>query len=193
MQFTTCWFAGRPLLAAAILFLVLPAGLIASPGDEQSSKSSAAARELAAALDAAKLDSIAAADPAVPGAWIAALYFKDGQLLVVSANYIAPTLLDEKAKTKQFRDIYIDLNSASVPGSKVFIQDMGADGLVFKPENDGAADTWEEKDKTLAFDGEWRKSKLSEEEYQKRFADADTRYTRMLLLLTAQAKGTSGS
>jgi type II secretory pathway pseudopilin PulG len=175
-------------MAAAILSLALPTGLAGAPADEQSSKSSAAARELAAALDAAKLDSIAAADPAVPGAWIAALYFKDGQLLVVSANYIAPVLLEEKAKTKQFRDIYIDLNSASVPGSKVFIQDMGADGLFFKPDGDSAADTWEEKDKTLAFDGEWRKSKMSEDDYQKAFADADTRYARMLSLLAMQAK-----
>jgi hypothetical protein len=192
MQFTNRWFSRRSRLAAALL-LALAAGLTGASAMEQDSKSAIAARELAVALDAAKLDSIAAPDPTSPGTWIAALYFKDAQLLVVSAQYSAPVLLEEKAKAKQYRDIYIDLNSASVTGTKVFVQDMLADGLLFEPANDGAADTWDEKDKILAFDGDWRKAKLSEEQYQKNFTDADARYARMLALLTAHAKPKTGS
>lgn len=191
MKLTNCW--SRRSLAAATLPLALVAGLTVSPGAMQDSKSTAAARDLAAVLDTAKIDSIAAPDPASPGTWIAALYFKDAQLLVVSAKYSAPALLEEKAKAKDFRDIYIDLNSASVAGTKVFVQDMSADGLVFKPGNDGPADTWEEKARTVAFDGEWRKAKISEEDYQKAFGDADARYARMLSLLAAQAKPKGGS
>jgi hypothetical protein len=187
MQLTNRRFLRRPHLAAAVLALTLAAGLTAS-AMAQESKSTVAARDLAATLDALKLDSIAAPDPTAPGTWVAALYFKDAQLLVVSAQYSAPSLLEEKAKAKQFRDIYIDLNSASVAGTKVFVQDMSANGLVFKPENDGAADTWEENNKIFACDGEWRKAKMSETDYQKTFGDADTRYARMLALLKAQAK-----
>lgn len=188
MQFTTRSFSRRPRLAAVALLLALAAGLTGASAMEQDSKSAVAARALAAALDAAKLDSIAAPDPASPGTWVAALYFKDAQLLVVSAQYVAPVLLEEKAKAKQYRDIYIDLNSASVAGTKVFVQDMLANGLLIEPEDHGAADTWEEKDKIIAFDGEWRKAKLSEEAYQKHFTDADARYAQMLSLLTAHAK-----
>lgn len=192
MQLTNRWYQRRSRMTAAVLCLALVAGLTAVSATAQDSKSTTAARELSALLDAAKLDSIAAADPASPGTWVAALYFKDSQLLVVSAQYIAPALLEEKARAKQFRDIYIDLNSASIPGTKVFVQDMSANGLAFKPGNDDAADTWDEKNKVVAFDGEWRKAKMSEAEYQKAFEDADVRYARMLGLLSMQAKPKSG-
>jgi hypothetical protein len=178
--------ASRAPLAAAVLILTLAAGSGPASTSGQDSKSATAARELGAALDAASLDAIAAPDPAKPGAWVAALYFKDSQLLVVSAEYAAPALFVEKAKAKNYRDIYIDLNSASVAGTKVFIMDQGANGLVAKGEDNG--DSWEEKDKTLVFDGDWKKAKLSEDQYMKTFSDADERYSRMLSLLSAQLK-----
>ena len=95
----------------------------------QEAKSPALAKQLAAALDAAKLDSIAAADPSQPGMYVAALYFSGSELLVVSAKYSAPQLLDAKLGNKAYRDVYIDLNSASDPATKAFIEDMGANGL----------------------------------------------------------------
>jgi hypothetical protein len=54
---------------------------------------------------------------------------------------------------------------------------------------------WDEGDKSTAFDGEWKKAKLSEAEYTKAYADADERYAKMLSLLLAQAKqlGKAGS
>ena len=48
---------------------------------------------------------------------------------MVSAKYAAPPLLTAKIKTKEYRDIYIDLSAASVAGSKVFIIDQNCDGL----------------------------------------------------------------
>ena len=184
----------RPYRAAvAALPLAALMGFAGAAAPAEDSKSAAVARELAQALDAAKLEAIAAPDPSAPGTWVAALYFKDSQLLVVSAQYSAPTLLADKMKTKDYRDIYIDLNSASMPGTKIFIIDQMSDGLFAKPQNDNAADTWEEKTKTVAFDGEWRKAKMSEDEYMKVFADADERYAKMLSLLASQAKGKSGS
>ena len=59
----------------------------------QESKSAPLAKQLAAALDAAKLDSIAAKDPAAPDVFVAALYFPGMQLLVVSGKYSVPQLL----------------------------------------------------------------------------------------------------
>ena len=93
--------------------------------------------------------------------------------------------------SKNYRDIYIDLNSASVAGSKVFIIDQSCDGLVARPDGDQAADTFENGSSQLAFDGDWRKAKLSEDEYMKAFSEADQRYARILSLLAAQAKGAS--
>jgi hypothetical protein len=157
----------------------------------QESKSAALAKQLAAALDAGQLDSIAAKDPASPDTFIGALYFKGIQLLVVSARYTAPSLLTDKLAQKNYRDVYIDLNSASVPESKIFIEDLGADGLKAKHEDNTPYDSYENAGKRTAFDGDWKKQKISEQDYMKTFSTADDRYSQMLTALLAQAKKTS--
>lgn len=179
-------FFGRTcLLAAGVLCIAA----FSTGAAAQDSKSAAVAKELVHQLEAAKLDGIAAADPTAPGSFVAALYIPGTQLLVVSAQYSAPPLLAERIAAKDYRSVYVDLQSASVRGTKVFVQDQGADGLTSRPDGDQPADSWDEKDKTLAFDGEWRKAKLTEADYAKSFGDADERYTRMLQALVAQAKG----
>jgi len=154
----------------------------------QSSKSATAAKALAQTLESAKLDAIAAADPSDPGTFVAALYISGSQLLVVSAKYSAPVLLTAKLKTKEYRDIYVDLSAAAVPGSKVFLIDMHCDGLLPKPEGEGVPDSWEADKQSVSFDGDWKKAKLSEADYMKTYSTADERYARILGLLAAQAK-----
>ena len=174
----------RFVLAGALalgVFGVVPAAF-------QDSRSAAAAKALVQALDAAKLDAIASADPADPTAFVAALYISGSQLLVVSAKYSAPPLLTAKLKTAEYRDIYIDLSAAAVAGSKVFIIDMNCDGLMSKPGDNGAPDSWEAGKQQVSFDGEWKKAKLSEEAYMKAYSEADERYAKSIALLIAQAK-----
>src|SRR5258706_6446881 len=115
-------------LAQGILVVALVLGPAAT-SPAQDSKSSSLAKQLAAALDAAKLDSIAAKDPAGSDVYVGALYIPGFQLLTVSAKYSAPILLDGRLGKKEYRDVYIDLNSASTPGSKFFVEDLGLDGL----------------------------------------------------------------
>jgi hypothetical protein len=154
----------------------------------QDSESSRVAKQLAAALEAAKVDSIAAKDPTRPGTYIAALYFSGTQLLVISAQYSAPVLLDQKLVKKDYRDIYLDLYGAPMPGTKVFIEDFGADGFKVKPEDGSAPDSYEAGGKRTAFDGDWKAQKLSETEYQQAFTAAEGPYTKMLTALLDQLK-----
>lgn len=154
----------------------------------QESKSTPIARQLAAALDAAKLDSIAAKDPSNPGVYIGALYLPGLQLLAIAAQYSAPQLLDARLVKHEYRDIYIELNSAASPGSKLFVEDLGIDGLKAQREKDGPFDSLEDNGKRTAFDSDWDKQKLSEQEYLKIFAAADERYAAMLTALLAQLK-----
>ena len=174
--------------AHACLAAVLALSL-AETSRAQESRSSPLAKQLAAALDAGKLDAAAARDPSNADVFIAALYFP-GQLLVVSAKYAAPVLLNDRFGKKEYRDIYIDLNSASVPGTKIFIEDVGADGLKAKRAEGQPYDTYEVAGKRTAFDGEWKKQNLSEDEYMRAFSAADERYTQMLTALLAQLKKT---
>jgi hypothetical protein len=168
---------------AAVLVIGLGGGALA-----QDSKSAPLAKQLAAALDAAKLSSIAAKDPGVPGVYIGALYFPGFQLLAISAKYSAPVLLDTRLEKKEYRDVYIDLNSAAEPNSKMFIEDLGVDGLQAKREENRAFDSVELMGKRTALDGDWKKQQLSEQEYMKIFSAADERYSQMLAALLAQLK-----
>jgi len=177
--------AVRLSVAVAVSLSLAPRALA------QDGKSVALAKQLAAALDAAKLDSVAAKDPAAPDTFIAALYFPGAQLLVVSAKYTAPQLLDARLLKKEYRDTYLDLSSASVPDSKVFVQDAGADGIKAKREENQAFDIYEAAGKPTAFDGDWKRQKLSEQEYMKAFTSADDRYSGMLTALLAHLKKTS--
>ena len=154
----------------------------------QDSESTRLTKQLAAALDAAKIDAIAAKDPTRPGTYIGALYFAGTQLLVISAQYSAPALLDQKLAKKEYRDIYLDLYGAPMPGTKVFIEDFGPDGFKAKPDADTAPDGYERDGKRTAFDGNWKDQKLSESEYQQTFTAAEGAYSKMLTTLLDQLK-----
>ncbi len=167
---------------------VMMAALLATPALAQDSKSAQGARELSQLLSAKKLDAIAVRDPAAADTFIAALAFP-GQLIVVSAKYAAPPLLNEKLARREYRDVYIELNSASVPESRIFVTDLGADGLkAKKAKRDDPFDTREAAGKAFAFDGNWREDKMSEADYMKIFAETDEHYTRMVSALLGEAK-----
>ena len=179
-------------LLARVAYGVLPALLALSaviPASAQESKSAPLARQLAAALDAAKMDSIAAKDPEAADAFAAALYFPGMQLLVVSGKYSVPQLLTTRLANKEYRDVYLDLNGAAT--AKTFIEDPGADGLKPKRENNLPFDQAEMAGKRTMFDGDWKAQKLSEQDYMKAFSAADDRYTQILTALLAQLKKTS--
>jgi hypothetical protein len=157
----------------------------------QDAKSNDLAKQLAQLLDQKKLDSIAAADTADPGRFIAALYFPGTQLLVVSAKYAAPELLSDKLTKKDYRDVYIDLSAASVVGTKMLVMDTFADGLVSRPGGDNPADSVERSGATVAFDGGWKKAKQTEADYMKTFGDADSAYAHLLQELISRLKSST--
>jgi hypothetical protein len=180
----------RSLHAQGVAVLVILAALTAArPADleAQESKSAANAKEVAALMAARKIDSIAARHPAAPDQFVAALHFP-GQLLVVWARYSAPGLLNEKILKGEYRDVYIDLNSASIVESKVLVTDLGADGLQARREENQPFDQQDAGGKGIRFDGNWREDKMSEQEYMKIYAEADAAYTQALGALLTELK-----
>jgi hypothetical protein len=157
----------------------------------QESKSAPLAKQLAAALEQGKLDSIAAKDPSAPDAFVAALYFPGMQLLVISGKYSVPQLLTDRVGRKEYRDVYLDLNGASIADTKIFIEDPGADGLSAKREENQAFDQCEIAGKRTMFNGDWKTQKMSEQDYMKTYAAADDRYSQILAALLEQAKKSS--
>ncbi|CAN5844714.1 hypothetical protein BH24ACI5_BH24ACI5_11360 [soil metagenome] len=175
---------------AIALAAALTSSILAAP--QQESKSGPLAKQLVQLLDASKIDSIAAADPS--GGFVAALYIPGTQLLVVSGRFQTPDFGNYRLERKEYRELYMDLMGSALPGSRMVASDVHCDGFTSKPQRDDPADTWERDNKTQAFEGS-RKAKLSDDVYEKVYADADAEYARILELLLAQAKpkGSHGS
>ena len=178
----------RHLLRTYGALVVAAALLTPSLMAQQQSKSGALAAELVKLLDARKLDSMGA-KLADPDQYVGALYFPGSQLLVVKARYLVPPRMDLYIEQKNYRDVYLDLNSASVPESKVFISDLGANGVQFQRRtNNDPFDTVDREGKSFTFDGDWGRQRLSREDYTKAYEATDGDYVRMLEALIAEAK-----
>ena len=135
----------------------------------QESESAPLAIELAELLSAAQMGAIAAKDAADDDRFVAALAFP-GSLLVVSARYEVPLYVERKIADGEYREVYIDLNAASIPQTKVLITDTGADGL---SGGDDSTDMVDTGSGPARFDGD---------------PDADALYARMLRALIAEAR-----
>lgn len=170
------------------LFVLLLAKLVV-PVAAQEPQSAAPARELSKLLTDRKLDSFAMRVPNTADEFAAALVFP-GQMIVVWAKFSAPTVLNEKIIKREYREAYIDLNSASDPASRHFVTDLGADGLSRGGRNQ-PADAHDFGAKSVRFDGSWREDKMSEKDYVQAHADGDAAYARVLGLLLEQLKKSS--
>jgi len=177
----------RALVAVCLALLSAPASVAA-----QDVKSGDLARQLTQLLDTKKLDSVALADSQNPGTFVAVLYIPGAQLLVVSAKYSQPTLLTDLIARKDFRGVYVELTSASIPSSKLLVMDAYGNGLLAKPSGDQPADSIDRAGAESKFDWGWKKAKIAEADYMKNFSDADAAYTNLLQMLVNHLK-TSGT
>lgn len=158
---------------AAVLFGLL--SLSVGPAEGQVSTSAALAEQLSQLMTAGQLDAVAAKDAIDDDRYVSALVFP-GQLLVVSARYEVPLYVDEKIENRQFREVYIDLNTASIGGTKILVTDVGANGLL---ANDAGVDMFDDGSSMLRLDGSASESAV---------ADADEQYARMLRVLIDSAR-----
>jgi hypothetical protein len=167
---------------------MLLVALCSSAVHGQQSQSAPLAKELVAAMAAANLDSIAAKDPSHPDVYIGALYIPGLQLRTIAGEYTAPQLLDARLDNREYRDVYIELNGTATPETRMFVEDLGANGLAARRGGDDSFDSVESAGKRTMFDGKWGDQQLSEEAYMKAYSDADQRYSQMLAALLAELK-----
>ena len=164
--------------------LVLVCVLAAGPAGAQDSTSAPLAAELVEFMTDAELDALAGKDSTGEDRFVAALAFP-GQLLVVSARYEVPIYVEDKIAKGEYREVYIDLNAASIGGTKVLVTDAGANGL---HAYGAAVDVFDGGSGIVRFDGDSEAQGLQEAEYLKAFSEADQQYTRMLKALIAHAR-----
>ena len=177
------------MLGRSLAVVLLVATLVPAAALDRASHSATIATELAKALSEQRLDAFAAQDPDEPDRFIAALFFANSQLLVVSARYASPSLLKARLAQKQYRDVYLDLSGSSIADTSILFQDMHADGLCAR--RDQTADIVYDGSRTAKiFDGDWDKHK-SDGTYEQHFIAADKEYSRLLNILFAQLRGAS--
>ena len=180
MTINLCNSSRLPLLA--VFVTVLSAFTIAASPERPSVT---ATRHLIAALNEAGLESIASIDPTEPGAFVAALHIKGGQLLVVRARHPSVDAVSARLAARQFRDVYMDLQATPTPQGKLFVMDSGADGLPVDADQPANVDVlYEDGTRQIVFNGA-RAQKQSGDDYRQQLQDADTKYTRLLTLLIA--------
>jgi len=172
------------VVSTVVVGLALGAGVARG----QNSESASLAIELARLMDEADLGAIAAKDPSGEERFVAALYFGGRQLLAVAADYAVPELLQNKIIAGDYRDVYVDLNSASSPETKFFVDDFGANGLQRSPGGDAPADRYNRAGQAVIFDGDWSRQQMSEAEYGEVFTATDREFASLLSLLIAQIR-----
>lgn len=183
-------FAPRPSLTRSLLALAVCA-VWAPAAWAQEPVSAGPAKELTELLSSRKIDSIAARMPDSREEFVGALTFP-GQLMVVWAKTSAPAVVNEKLIRKEYREVYIDLNSASITETRHFVTDLGPDGLRWRPEQrQGPADSHDLGTKSLRFDGNWRAMKMKEDDYMKAHAEADAAYAKAIQALIDELKKSS--
>ena len=170
----------KQILIPSVLALVLVPSL--ARAQPPVSKSAPLAGELVKLLDSMKLDAVAGARGA-NDEYVAAMYFPGSQLVVVNAKTTVPDRMKYLILQRSYKDLYVELNGAVDQASKVFISDLGANGLQFKREKNQPFDTVDATGKTIPFDGDWRKAKLSEQEYTTLYTTHDEQYSKMLQAL----------
>ena len=169
----------RKVVVGLVTSLVLSVGSATA----QPSESAPLAAQLSELMTSGQLEAMAGKDTVDDDRYVAALAFP-GQLLVVSARYEVPIYIEEKLANGQFREVYLDLNQASIAGTKVLITDVGANGLLADDAGVDMVDV-DGGSGVLRLDGGG--PQMSGDEYRSAVADADQQYARMLSALIASA------
>ena len=146
--------------------------------------SSRAASEFVMLMKSRGLEAYAVQDPNTPGGFVAAMLVPDVQLLVVAAKSTSPDYLQTQIAQQQYQEVYSTLSSTAVPGTELFFQDMGCDGLA-RDGDENVDIVYKRGTVQTIFDGDWKKHNMSKTAYEEKYQNADTSYGALLTLLTA--------
>ncbi|HSK10331.1 MAG TPA: hypothetical protein VK911_12205 [Vicinamibacterales bacterium] len=153
------------------------------------SKSAPLAADLSQRLQTLELQTIAAKDPERPGFYVAASYISGVQLLVVLAHSTATDYIEYMLASSRYDEVYSTLNAASTREGKLFVQDMGADGLADGRGKGARTDVvYRDEVTTTVFNGDWKSQGMNERQYDEAFQEIDAQYARGLSLLLEQLK-----
>lgn len=145
------------------------------------SKSETLARELSSLMASRQIDAFAVQDPARPGFFVAVRSYPGVQLLLVGAESKSIDYVKYQLDRKDYGESYSALHASAIPATKLFVQDMGCDGL--QRDGDPVDVVYDKTATQLLLDGDGKASGLSKEDYVAKAAEVDDRYAELLRLL----------
>jgi hypothetical protein len=150
------------------------------------------AAQVATQLDAQALDAFAAEDAQHSDRFVAAIYV-GGNIFAISAVHPAAAFVRQEIASGNYRQVYSVLSTSAQKDGRMFVEDYGALGLRPTREPNEPFDiTRRDAMRQTVFDGNWHAQKLSEAEYQQRFAADEREYDRMLQVLAAALQKRTG-
>jgi hypothetical protein len=161
--------------------LTLCCALTSGASTAPESKSAALAKDLSELMASRGIDAFAAQDRARPAFFVAVRSYPGVQLLLVGAESTAVEYVKYQVEHKNYGEAYTALHSSAVPATKLFVQDMGCDGL--QRDGDPVDVVYHQASTQLLLDGNGKASALSKEAYTAKAAEADARYAELLQLV----------
>lgn len=173
------------MVAVLAAVWAVPGTVVTNAAALQEPASQARVTELIAALDKQGLQSLAAEDPLRPDQIVAVLYVPRVQLLTIAGHCAATEALRARLAAAAYRDVYTDLHACAAADTRLFIQDMSADGLRAEPRQNGAPFdiVYERMSRRTLFDGDFKSQQLTSEQYEERFTALDAEYARLVSVL----------
>ena len=150
----------------------------------QEMRSPSLAKELTALMTAAKLEAIALQDAEAPDRFVAVMLFPEVQLLMVSAAHPSTDYVKWQIEQKQYKDVYASLQQSGLTETRLFFQDLGADGL--SAPGSESVDVMYERGVQTMLNGNTKNG------YEKKLREADTKYSRLLQLAIEALRPSSG-
>jgi hypothetical protein len=166
---------------ASVLIAVSPA-LSATREDE----SAEAAREIVHLLDAGDLYAAAAEHPDAAGTFSAVIYVPGVQLLSITTTHPTVHRMRQILASGDYQRAYLELQTFGARAGRLFVRDLRANGL--RPgRHDGEPFdvVWHDATRDIAYDGQWRRRRMSVAEYRDAFARDEERYAMLLRVVLA--------
>ena len=166
---------------AVVILALATAGQSAAAADGGRVRSPELVKRLTTVMTQQGLTAIATPDPQVPGQYVAAMLFPGVQLLVIRARSDESAYIDAEIAARRFPNVYAALQDG-VRDSKLFVQDMGCDGVYGTPDNTPDI-VYERGVDQFILDGDFKAARMSRQAYAKHIEVLDGRYAALLQLL----------
>ena len=176
------WPAAGVLALGVFLSVTVPV----AGNDRSTAKSAVLCKQLVTAMTDRQLTAIAAPHPDESGRYVAAMLFPGVQLLLISARSSEPAYIESQLTPEGFANVYAALQQG-VPESKLFIQDMGSDGLL-GPEGGMADIVYRRGKDERVFNGDHKLAGMSRSAYADLVRETDEQYSALLTLLFEAVK-----